>query len=306
MASTRMSSWTYYVDDTGTHIFATSECFRGFCKCRPAEVGQYCQFLSTKRVLHKGFRTKHNSTGDENPQFALSIDRPTDVCITLSQTDKGVAVGEPVECAFYVVRTPKTLPNRSVRITELNMTNVVAMSGEPCEERELNVMTHLRPGAYTILCAVYKGGDEGPFTLTIRTNFNAQTSQLWPPQWKKEGKDGPAKTFKEKMMEKAQAAAEIAAKKAAEAAEAARKKVQDKLAENFDGIKSTAEEEAEKKQREQELAEEEEDDEDILLARKKKKSKWKKKTDASGKVFYYNRETKMSVWDRPDDFDGKE
>ena len=33
---------------------------------------------------------------DENPHFALSIDRSSDVCITLSQTDKGVAVGEPV------------------------------------------------------------------------------------------------------------------------------------------------------------------------------------------------------------------
>ena len=104
----------------------------------------------------------------------------------------------------------------------------------------------------------------------------------------------------------AQKAADLAAKKAAQAAEAAKKKVQNKLAENFDGIKSTADEEAERKKREQELAEEEEDDEDILLARKKKKSKWKKKTDGSGKVFYYNRETKMSVWDRPDDFDGKE
>ena len=228
------------------------------------------------------------------------------MCISLSQTDNGVAVGEPLECAFYVVRTPKTLPNRSVRVTELTMTNVVALSGEPCEERELNVMTHLRPGAYTIICAVYKGGDEGPFTLTVRTNFNAQMSQLWPPQWKKEGKEGPAKTFKEKMMEKAQKAADLAAKKAAQAAEAAKKKVQNKLAENFDGIKSTADEEAERKKKEQELAEEEEDDEDIVLARKKKKSKWKKKTDGSGKVFYYNRETKMSVWDRPDDFDGKE
>ena len=38
-------SWTYYVHDTGTHPFATGECFKGFCKCRPAEVGQYCQFL---------------------------------------------------------------------------------------------------------------------------------------------------------------------------------------------------------------------------------------------------------------------
>ena len=50
-------------------------------------------------------------------------------------------------------------------------------------------------------------------------------------------------------------AAEIAAKKAAEAAEAARRKVQDKLAENFDGIKSTAEEEAEKAEEAEEAAE---------------------------------------------------
>ena len=41
-------SWTYFVHDTGTHPFATGECFKGFCKCRPAEVGQYCQFLKPR------------------------------------------------------------------------------------------------------------------------------------------------------------------------------------------------------------------------------------------------------------------
>ena len=58
--------------------------------------------------------------------------------------------------------------------------------------------------------------------LYVQTSMHKHLN--WPPQWKKEGKDGPAKTFKEKMMEKAQAAAEIVAKKAAEAAEAGGKR----------------------------------------------------------------------------------
>jgi hypothetical protein len=252
----------------------------------------------------QGLPTKHNPKCklDENPQFALAINRPTDVSILLSQTDNGVAIGEPLEAAFYVVKTPKHLPNRSVRVTELTMSNVVAWSGEPCVERNLTVMTHLMPGTYTILCAVYKGGEEGPFTLTIRTNFSAQTSQLWPPQWKKEGKDGPEKTFKEKMMEKAAAAAELAAEKAAAASEKAKKKIQAKLAENFDGIKSPEEEERERLRAERKAREEEDSDDEKIV---KKKAKWKKKTDSSGKVFYYNRETQMSMWDVPDDYDGK-
>ena len=184
------------------------------------------------------------------------------------------------------------------------MTNVVAWSGDPCEERELSVMTHLLPGTYTILCSVYKGGDEGPFTLTIRTNFKARASQLWPPQWKKDGKDGPEKTFKEKMLEKAAIAADIAAKKAAEAAEKAKKKVQAKLAANFEGIKSPEEEERERIRAERKAKDEYDSDDDKKPV--KKKAKWKKKTDSSGTVFFYNRETGMSVWDIPDDFDGKE
>jgi hypothetical protein len=251
----------------------------------------------------QGLPTKHNPKCklDENPQFALAIDRPTDVCISMSQTDNGIAIGEPLEAAFYVVKTPKHMPNRSVRVKELTMTNVVAWSGDPCEERELSVMTHLLPGTYTILCSVYKGGDEGPFTLTIRTNFKARASQLWPPQWKKDGKDGPEKTFKEKMLEKAAIAADIAAKKAAEKA---KKKVQAKLAANFEGIKSPEEEERERIRAERKAKDEYDSDDDKKPV--KKKAKWKKKTDSSGTVFFYNRETGMSVWDIPDDFDGKE
>ena len=254
----------------------------------------------------QGLPTKHNPKCklDENPQFALAIDRPTDVCISMSQTDNGIAIGEPLEAAFYVVKTPKHMPNRSVRGKELTMTNVVAWSGDPCEERELSVMTHLLPGTYTLLCSVYKGGDEGPFTLTIRTNFKARASQLWPPQWKKDGKDGPEKTFKEKMLEKAAIAADIAAKKAAEAAEKAKKKVQAKLAANFEGIKSPEEEERERIRAERKAKDEYDSDDDKKPV--KKKAKWKKKTDSSGTVFFYNRETGMSVWDIPDDFDGKE
>ena len=108
----------------------------------------------------------------------------------------------------YLVETPKHLPKRSILIKELTMSNVVAWSGDPSDERTISIFAALRPGTYTILCAAYKSGDEGPFTLTIRTNYSVRTNQLWPPLWKKQGKDGPEKTLKDKMLAKGKALAD--------------------------------------------------------------------------------------------------
>ena len=244
----------------------------------------------------QGLPTKHspNCKLQENPQFALSIDRPTDVVITMSQTDNGLATGDPIEAALYLVETPKHLPKRAILVKELTMANVVAWSGDPTDERTISVFAALRPGTYTIMCAAYKSGEEGPFTLTIRSNYSIRTNQLWPPLWKKQGKAGPEKTMKEKMLEKGKVLAEKASAKAAELAKQAKEAAENKLAESrgqvWEGPKEATTVRPETKEEKQfEIA-------------KKLKSEWKEKKDASGNTYFYNRETTVSTFDRPEGF----
>jgi hypothetical protein len=239
----------------------------------------------------QGLPSKHSPDCklEENPQFAIAIDRPTDVVITMSQTDNGLATGEPIEAALYLVETPKHLPKRSILVKELTMKNVVAWSGDPIDERQLSVFAALRPGTYTVLCAAYKSGDEGPFTLSIRSNYPIRTNQLWPPLWKKQGKDGPELTMKQKMLEKGKVLAAKAQEKAAEMAEKAKIAAQKKLAEQ------RGEKWEPPKVKRMETQEERD-----FKAATELKNKWKEKTDASGNTYFFNKETSVSTFDRPE------
>ena len=59
----------------------------------------------------QGVPSRHNQDCrlNENPQFALEIDRPTDLCITMSQTDKGLADSDPLEAMFFLYKPPKPI-----------------------------------------------------------------------------------------------------------------------------------------------------------------------------------------------------
>jgi hypothetical protein len=59
----------------------------------------------------QGVPSRHNKECrlNENPQFALEIDRPTDLCITMSQTDHGLAETDPLEAMFFLYRPPKPI-----------------------------------------------------------------------------------------------------------------------------------------------------------------------------------------------------
>ena len=59
----------------------------------------------------QGVPSRHNKKCrlNENPQFALEIDRPTDLCITMSQTDHGLADSDPLEAMFILYRPPKPI-----------------------------------------------------------------------------------------------------------------------------------------------------------------------------------------------------
>ena len=91
-----------------------------------------------------------------NPQFGLFVPRPCDLCITLSQTDDGMAIGETIECAMYVLRPSDEngrMAQESERVESLPMEKIVAHTGDP-DLREQTIYCTLDPGYYTILCSI--------------------------------------------------------------------------------------------------------------------------------------------------------
>jgi hypothetical protein len=70
---------------------------------------------------------------------------------------------------------------KAERAHTLTAANVVASSGHPVRQREVRCYTSLAPGAYTVLVAAYQRGMEGPFTLTLRSNYAVEFQGLWPP-----------------------------------------------------------------------------------------------------------------------------
>ena len=117
------------------------------------------------------------------------------------------------------------------------MEKIVAMTGDPSDLREQTIYCALDPGYYTILCATYKNGDEGPFTIKVHSNYEVKMSQIWPPLWKKKGLAGPEKTLKEKLLEKTKGGLNVLGKAGANIAAKAHKAAMDKVKQNTDWVK---------------------------------------------------------------------
>lgn len=117
---------------------------------------------------------------ENNPQYALTVHRPTDVALSLAQNENGIALEtEPHPIALYVVDTGARV--RALRVTELTNSNVMACSGDPVRQFEVSCYATLQPGTYTVLMGTFLAGMEGPFTLTLHSNFDGDLRQLWPP-----------------------------------------------------------------------------------------------------------------------------
>ena len=65
----------------------------------------------------------------------------------------------------------EVLMGKAQRVRALTNANVVASSGQPVRKREIQLYATLQPGMYTILVAAYQKGMEGPFTLTLHSNY---------------------------------------------------------------------------------------------------------------------------------------
>lgn len=70
---------------------------------------------------------------------------------------------------------------KAERVRALTNINVEASTGKPTREREVRLYCTLQPGYYTVLTAPYLLGMEGPYTLTLHSNFPVHLQTLWPP-----------------------------------------------------------------------------------------------------------------------------
>lgn len=318
----RMKAKLDYSDDEDDGCFFMS--FDDFCSnFKTLYVGRYydpdkwsyqqwTDWWKAKEETDAGLPSKHNPNCvvANNPQFGLFVPRPCDLCITLSQTDDGMAIGETIECAMYVLRPSDEngrMAQESERVESLPMEKIVAHTGEPQDLREQTIYCTLDPGYYTILCAAYKDGEEGPFTIKVHSNYEVTMSQIWPPLWKKKGLAGPEKTLKEKLLEKTKGGLSALGNAGANLAAKAHKAAMDKVKQNTDWVKEKTADELEEERllnEENRIDEEiqEPEDEKTLRIGKEMKKLWKRRTDPSGKDYYYNKETGLSTFDKPEGF----
>jgi hypothetical protein len=164
----------------------------------------------------------------------------------------------------------------------------------------MTITCHALPGHYTILCAPYKAGDEGPFRLTVRSNWPCGHSQLWPPAWKKQGLDGPKQTMKEKLVANAKAKAEAVTKAAKDKSNKIKQSAKAKVMQHTDWVDVEKEQaEAEKRREKERLAKQLADDapdpnEEILRKAKAMKKEWREKSSPDG-TYWYNKVTSVST-----------
>ncbi|RQM26809.1 hypothetical protein B5M09_000746 [Aphanomyces astaci] len=242
--------------------------------------------FSIKCDTASGLPTRHNPdcTLENNPHYSLGVTRPTEVIITVTQVDKaGLAPVTVLPIAVYIVQG--AMADRASRVKVLDKLHVMKHSGAPVRERQVSLQCVLQARTYTILIAAYKKDMEGPFQLTIQSNYGVEVDQIWPAVWR----EPKAMNHMEKMAMKLKETVEDTAAGKKLVANATKYKnriaagLEDALQDEGDDV---AKLEADKAVEEQ----------------KTKKSPWIEQwDDAQNKPYYFNKETGLSQWDIPPD-----
>ncbi|GAB9467854.1 Calpain-like cysteine protease c2 [Globisporangium polare] len=255
-----------------------------------------------------GLPTRHNPDCilEGNPQYALAVPRPTEIMVTVTQVDpKGLAPVTVLPFAVYIVAQGNH-KDRASRVKHLTRENVVAHSGEPMRQREVQIHCELEARTYTVLVVAYKKAMEGPFKLKVQSNYPVVLEQLWPAVWKDPSKTTMAEKMAAKMKEtvaESSAMAKIREKKNELVSKiAAGAAVMDNVLRDDETILKAELEKQQHKEAEAAVAS------SSATAGAKKKSDKPKHVwieqwdDNAGKPFYFNKQTGLSSWEKPADF----
>jgi len=261
-----------------------------------------------------GLPSKHqpDCKVEHNPQFKLYIDRPTELCITLSQVDgEGLASPEIHPVALYVCRDDNPRDLKADTVKELTRDTVVAHSGDVIREHEVKCRCTLQPAMYTVLAATYMKDMEGPFTITIQSNDPVVFDQIWPSEEEEDFADTALGRMAQKAANKA---GELKAK-AAEKANAKIEKLKEKHGEKFDALNAMSDKAKAMKKGLTDLSKDDmtreaeakidAENEEQKKAREEAVAncQWVENWDPNeNKHYYFNKETGVSVWEKPQDF----
>lgn len=256
-----------------------------------------------------GLPTRHNPDCvlECNPQYTLAIPRPTEIMVLVTQVDpKGLAPVTVLPIAVYIIAQGDH-KDRASRVKHLTCENVVAHSGEPVRQREVQIHCELEARTYTVLVVAYKKAMEGPFKLKVQSNYPVVLEQLWPAVWKDPSKTTMAEKMAAKVKEtvtESSAMTKIREKKNELVSKiAAGAAVMDNALRDDESILKV---ELEKQQREEAEASKTPAVAAGTAAKKKSdkpKHVWIEQWDENaGKPFYFNKQTGLSSWEKPVDF----
>jgi hypothetical protein len=118
---------------------------------------------------------------ENNPFYSLKIHRPTDVRLSVSQTDsRGKASGETVPFSVYILKCPLDAPQR---LSSMTREDIVSQLPDVSAARERSLYASLKPGMYMVLVGSYVSGLEGKFSISISSNYRTAFTPVWPPKW---------------------------------------------------------------------------------------------------------------------------
>lgn len=291
--------WTDEDDNTFWMSFDDfCNAFRCLFVCKYYDPDRWCTYTMNSafdeaQETSGGLPTVHNPKCilENNCQYALSVNRPSDVVITVSQVDStGLAVSEVHPVAVYVVLSDQS--DRATRVKSLTRLNVAAFSGEPRRDSQIELFCSLQARTYTILVAPYLSGMDGPFKIEIKSNFKVDFDQLWPAPWR-------AQKEPVTMAEKMAAKVKDKVNESGAMAKLNEKKSQytSKIAAGANALDNAMKDETDVLEEQMAQASNPEKS-------KPKKSPWIEQYDeSSGKPYYYNKKTQISSWDKPSDFE---
>ena len=131
-----------------------------------------------------GLPNAHNTecAVENNPQYVVEIDRPTEVRVRVSQEDEhGLASGVVHPFSFFICSGDGA---STARVKSLTRKNVVESTGVAKAERAREIYCTLQPGKYVILVGTYVAQMDGPFKISILSNYEVELDQIWPPTWR--------------------------------------------------------------------------------------------------------------------------